>query len=56
MPKKKKSAPAESGKKQVAEQPAAAKQPKERPMLRAVRITPEILEAARQYKKASGKS
>lgn len=56
MAKKKKTAPAESGKKQAAEQPAAAKQPKERPLLRAIRVTPAVLEAAKEYKKASGKS
>jgi len=56
MPKKKKSAPTESGKKQSSEQTATAKTPKERPMLRAIRITPEILEAAKAYKKATGKS
>lgn len=47
MPKKKKSAPAESGKKQAVEQTAAAKQPKERPLLRAIRVTPAVLEAAK---------
>ena len=56
MPKKKKSAPAESGKKKAVEQTAGLKQPKERPMLRAIRVTPELLEAAKEYKKATGKS
>jgi len=49
MPKKKKSAPAESGKKQAAEQAAGVKEPKERPLLRAIRISPEILAAAKRY-------
>lgn len=56
MPKKKKSAPAESGKKKIAEQTTGEKQPKERPMLRAIRVTPELLAAAKEYKKATGKS
>jgi len=56
MPKKKKSAPAESGKKKATEQATSEKQTKERPMLRAIRVTPELLDAAKEYKKASGKS
>lgn len=56
MSKKKKSAPVESGKSKVVEQAASEKKPKERPMLRAIRVTPELLEAAKEYKKASGKS
>lgn len=57
MPKKRKSAPAESGnKKKAVEKTASEKQPKERPMLRAIRVTPEMLDAAKEYKKATGKS
>lgn len=56
MPKKKKTVPAESGKKKVAEQATGDTQPKERLMLRAIRVTPELLEAAKDYKKATGKS
>ncbi len=36
-----------------AEAPAT---PKEKPMLRAIRVTPEVLEAAKAYKKAKGVS
>ena len=32
------------------------KKPKERLMVRAIRVTPELLDAAKAYKKASGKS
>ena len=56
MPKKKKSAPAESGKKQPAEQPTSVKQPKDRPLLRAIKVTPEILAAAKEFKKDKGVS
>lgn len=56
MPKKKKTSPAESGKKKAAGLATGEKQPKERPMLRAIRVTPELLEAAKEYKKTTGKS
>ena len=56
MSKKKKSAPTESGKKKAVEQTAGVKPLKERPMLRAIRVTPELLDAAKEYKKATGKS
>lgn len=56
MSKKKKSVPAESGKSKATEYAAGEKQPKERPMLRAIRVTPELLDAAKEYKKTTGKS
>lgn len=56
MSKKKKSVPAESGKSKPVAQAASEKQPKERPMLRAIRVTPELLAAAKEYKKSTGKS
>ncbi len=35
---------------------AIGEQRQERPMLRAIRVTPELLAAAKEYKKATGKS
>lgn len=58
--KKKKSPPAVSDKPAALvpddKAPATEKKPKERLMVRAIRVTPALLEAAKAYKKASGKS
>jgi len=39
-----------------AQAPTTEKKPKEHLMVRAIRVTPTLLEAAKAYKKASGKS
>ena len=56
MPKKKKAAQTENSKKQNVEKPAANQGPKERPIVRAIRVTPQLLAAAKVYKKEKGVS
>ncbi len=47
---------AKAAKNQGEAKPEAPANPKGKPMLRAIRVTPEMLDAAKAYKKATGVS